>query len=298
MLNWPVGAAASWGPDFDQLLAFIAGVSPASQRAASLIAYVPVAIDIASVLACMALAWRLSNPRARASSALGAGAVSTFLPISVYFFARWSDQSLRLRGLGASVEVLLFVVSRNQVHARRALWRWELCGAALFATCMQLYTGTVLIAALAASALALGRARVRAGAPFLGSGAPAYLRPVVRSDRARARSGVVVFSGLIIRLALAMPALTHAVADGVRDPLFKEDRWMARIAESQPLFLRGSISIACEAAATLASPWRADHVGGRSRRPLSREAPGTSRRDRSVHIGAYGSRGHRNVHSR
>lgn len=154
-LAWPQGASPTWGPGFDQLLAFPAWLLGVRDELAALrlIAAVPVCLGLLVIAAVARLAFDIEpEPKQRAAVSLSAALFAASMP-----------QAVHLSQLGATdhhvVEALAPVLLLGWVirvpDTRRVALAWEACGALLIAILTYVFPGTLLTHGLISAALGL-----------------------------------------------------------------------------------------------------------------------------------------------
>lgn len=180
---WPDGARPTNGPGTDLLFAaaaFALGAQGAPDRAARIIAWVPVALGVACALAAAHAASRLEPElRRRPWAAL---AFAAAIPVAVRVSSVGFTDHHVFESL-APLATLAWVASRGDAPTLR----WEAHGALLIASAVGLYPGTLVSHALLAAGL---------GLLALLADAPAPIDGVHEAEIALRRPGIEVRRGV------------------------------------------------------------------------------------------------------
>ena len=154
-LAWPRGASPTWGPGFDQLLAFPAWLLGGRDELAALglIAAVPVCLGLLVIAAVAHLAWGIEHdPKQRAAVSLAAALVAASMPQAVHLSALGATDHHIIEAL-APVLLLGWVIRIPETQ--REVFAWEARGAFLIAILSYIFPGTLLAHGLLGVALGL-----------------------------------------------------------------------------------------------------------------------------------------------
>ncbi len=154
-LAWPDGAAPTWGPGFDQILALPAWLLGAREGlpAQRIIAAVPVLLGLFVIVAVARLARALETDPAQGDHvALAAGVLAAAMPQAVYMSQLGATDHHVVEALAPAL--LVHWAIRHPTTPRQTL-AWEARGALLLALLAYAFPGTVLTHGLVAAALAV-----------------------------------------------------------------------------------------------------------------------------------------------
>ena len=273
LLGWPRGAAHHWSLGFDWVAAlWMRALAPGgADEVATAAALFPVVVGLLFVWCTVDVTQRLvTNPHFSAAPYL-AGAIAALVPqgVSISRLAKTDHHGAEALG----VMVLLGWCLRR-FDARTKPWAFEVFGLLGVLVATQGFIGGTLYVALATAVL-LGAALFTGDAPRLwGSGAPAllgasalsfllvvpqiavhgqalsfkypsYLQPALVAAAGfamclalafrRARMLVAALAACAVA-ALMLSGLGPEIRSGIAQWLFKNDPWLSRISEFQPLF--------------------------------------------------------------
>ena len=265
---WPDGARPTNGPGTDLLFAAVAyffGARGAPDRAEHIIAWVPVALGLATALAAANAAARLEPElRRRASTSLCALVFAVAIPVSVRVSAVGFTDHHVFESL-APLATLAWVATRGSAPTLR----WEAWGAAILVGTVGLYPGTLISHALLVAGLALhalfGETPPRRR--LVGTGAPAFAM-------AAGLLGVLVIPWALshrqwfhhLQLSFLQPALLL----GASAALALIDVAARRVPDGAPLarglrraaLASGALALAVGMAVALVPPLRRELVAG------------------------------------